>query len=155
MSQPDFTKPVYIKHGRLLCSSYTHWTGKPLIADQDDPEKLIHALFAAPFAIVSHGTEDDPVFNFGNKTALSLFELEWDQFIQTPSRESVEITNKKERDKLMTRVSTEGYIDDYSGVRVSSSGKRFLIKNATIWNVVDEHDNYYGQAAMFKDRDYV
>lgn len=147
---PDLTNDFYSKHGQLLCSSYANWTNKKLIADNNDPGTLILALYEAPFAVVSHGIENDPIFNFGNKTALELFELEWDRFIQVPSRESVEMTNRAERDKLMQRVTTNGFMDNYSGVRTSSSGKRFLIAEATIWNIVDINNIYYGQAAMFK-----
>ncbi len=147
---PDLCNGFYIKHGQLLCLSYAHWTIKKLIADNKDPETLILELYEAPFAVVSHGIENDPIFNFGNKTALELFELEWDQFIQVPSRESVEMTSRAERDKLMRQVTTNGYIENYSGVRVSSSGARFLIEDATIWNIVDANNVYYGQAAMFE-----
>ena len=95
MLQPNFNNEVYTKHGQLLCSSYRHWTDKPLITKHSEPNKLIFELYAAPFAIVSHGIEEDPIFNFGNKVALELFELNWEQFIQLPSRYSVETTNRK------------------------------------------------------------
>lgn len=149
MLQPNFNNETYIKHGQLLCSSYRHWTESPLISKNTEPDKLIFELYAAPFAIVSHGMEEDPVFNFGNKVALELFELDWAQFIQLPSRNSVEMTNRKQREELMRRVSKDGHIIDYTGVRVSSTGKRFKIEGATIWNIVDENGHYHGQAAMF------
>lgn len=147
---PDLCNEFYLKHGQLLCSSYVHWTDKRLITDNKDPEALIHTLYEAPFAVVSHGVESDPIFNFGNKTALELFELDWERFIQVPSRESVEAISRSERNELMQQVSTNGYMDNYSGIRVSSSGARFLIEAATIWNIIDANNIYYGQAAMFK-----
>jgi hypothetical protein len=119
------------------------------------PGSLIKTLYYAPFAIVSHDTQADPVFNFGNKTALHLFELEWDHFLKLPSRESVEMIKRDEREKLMQRVTTDGYIDNYSGIRVSSSGKRFLINDATIWNIVDADGVYHGQAAAFENWTYL
>jgi hypothetical protein len=36
-------------------------------------------------------------------------------------------------------------------VRIAKSGKRFLIKNVVVWNVYDQRQNFYGQAAYFKD----
>ncbi|MFT5395119.1 MAG: hypothetical protein ACI85N_000300 [Gammaproteobacteria bacterium] len=150
MLQPNFNNEVYIKHGHLLCSSYRHWTGKPLITKNSDPDKHIFELYTAPFAIVSHGIEEDPVFNFGNKVALELFEIDWEQFIQLPSRNSVEMTNRKQREELMRRVSNDGHMIDYTGVRVTSTGKRFKIEGATIWNIIDGNGHYHGQAAMFK-----
>ncbi len=50
----------------------------------------------------------------------------------------------------MRHVTENGYTNNYSGVRVSSTGKRFLIEDATIWNVLDNAGTYHGQAAMFK-----
>lgn len=140
----------YIKHGQLLCSSYTRWTNQSLLSE-NNPNKLLQGLYKAPFAIVSHGIEEDPIFNFGNKIALKLFEFNWEQFIQIPSRNSVEMTNRKQRDELMQRVSNDGHMVDYSGVRISSTGKRFKIEGATIWNIIDENEHYHGQAAMFKN----
>jgi hypothetical protein len=34
-------------------------------------------------------------------------------------------------------------------VRISSTGKRFLIKEAIVWNLVDDKGDYQGQAAAF------
>ena len=151
MLQPNFNTQAYNNHGQILCSSYRHWTDKHLISKHSEPDKLIIELYEAPFAIVSHGIENDPIFNFGNKVALELFELDWDQFIQLPSRNSIETKNRKQREELMRRVSNDGHMINYSGVRISSTGKRFKIEVATIWNIIDENDHYHGQAAMFKN----
>jgi len=40
-------------------------------------------------------------------------------------------------------------IDDYAGVRISKHGRRFMIEQATVWNLIDGHGKYCGQAAMF------
>ncbi|GJM05975.1 MAG: MEKHLA domain-containing protein [marine bacterium B5-7] len=155
MLQAHLNNEIYVNHGQLLCASYHHWTGKPLLTIQAEPDKLIMELYAASFAIVSHGIEDDPVFNFGNKVALELFELNWEDFIQLPSRNSVEMTNIKQREELMQRVTKDGHMSDYSGVRISSTGKRFNIEGATIWNIIDATGHYHGQAAMFKNWSFI
>ena len=122
---------------------------QPLITVDSGAIERIEALFAAPFALVSHGVEADPIFNFGNQVALSLFELTWEQFTALPSRESAEPVNQAERQRLLEQVTQNGYISDYRGVRISATGKRFLIEDATVWNLVDELGRYRGQAAMF------
>lgn len=139
----------YVKHASLLCRSYERFTGKPLLTCTVDPNERITKLFDAPFALVSHGTEEDPIFNFGNQTALELFELTWPQFIAMPSRLSAEPVNREERQRLLDQVTTYGYIDNYKGVRISSTGRKFIIESATVWNIVDELDLYHGQAAVF------
>jgi len=109
------------------------------------------ALFHAPFAVVSHDTADDPVFNYANQKALELFEMDWQSITHTPSRLSAETVNREERQRLLAQVSANGFIDDYSGVRISASGRRFRIENATVWNLVDAEGRNAGQAAMFSN----
>ena len=84
----------YRDHAHLLCSSYRHWTGERLLNAGDPSEDLAGQLYAAPFGIVSHGTEADPIFNFGNAVALELFEMSWEAFTRyrranQPSRSAV------------------------------------------------------------------
>lgn len=137
------------QHVGLLLLSYKKLTGRNLIDSDASIKDLAEKIYFASFALVSHGTGDDPVFNYGNKTALKLFEMNWNDFTQLHSRKSAEPINREERTKLLKRVTEDGFIDDYSGVRISSSGKRFEIKDAIVWNLVDENGFYRGQAATF------
>ena len=155
MTYPDFKNNFYTHHAKLLCSSYKHWAGKQLITEYQNTKNLIEALFDAPFALVSHGTETESVFNFGNRNALKLFELTWEQFIQLPSRKSADQENQEDRARLMARVNADGYATDCKGVRISSTGKHFLIEGATVWNVIDQNNKYHGQAAMFTQWSYL
>ena len=148
-----FSGEFHRKHADLLCESYERLTGKRLPGLAADPTALV--LFDAPFALVSHGTEDDPVFNFANRTALDLFEMSWEEFTALPSRKSAEPVNREERARLLAQVTRDGYIDDYSGVRISSSGRRFLIENAVVWNLIDGRGVYHGQAAVFDRWSYL
>jgi hypothetical protein len=63
---------------------------------------------------------------------------------------SAEPLNREERQRLLDAVSKRGYIDDYAGVRVSRTGRRFQIAAATVWNVMDENGQRHGQAATFE-----
>jgi hypothetical protein len=51
----------------------------------------------------------------------------------------------------MEEARRKGFISDYSGVRISRTGRRFIIQNAILWNVYDEEGAYRGQAAFFKE----
>jgi hypothetical protein len=145
------------KHEELLCNSYLKITGKNLIVPPifDTDIAVAEALFTAPFALVSHNAESDPVFNFGNQTALSLFEMTWETFTRLPSRLSAEPENRAARAALLNQVASQGFIDNYSGIRISATGKRFRIHRATVWNITDDNLNVIGQAAMFKDWQYI
>ena len=99
--------------------------------------------------MVSHGTEDDPVFNYGNRAALARFAMAWEEFTRLPSRESAEPVHRDERRRLLDRVARDGFIDDYEGVRITATGERFVVRGAVVWNVVDAEGVLRGQAATF------
>lgn len=50
---------------------------------------------------------------------------------------------------MLERARAKGYLDDYRGVRISHSGRRFLIEQAVVWNVIDPAGHRQGQAATF------
>lgn len=133
----------------LLCDSHARLTGRALGTAGELGVARARALFTADFALLAHGTEDDPLFCYLNQTALRLFELDWDTAVRLPSRASAEVVNQDARAALMRRVRETGYIDDYAGVRISASGRRFRIERATVWNVIDAAGVLRGQAAMF------
>jgi hypothetical protein len=144
---PHLNTAFYQQHAINLCYSYQQLLNKPLI-QMSHKGTLINQLFNAPFALLSHGLEGDPIFNFGNQTALSLFEYNWDAFTQLPSRLSAKPIDQVERQRLLDAVSQHGYIDNYAGIRIAASGREFLIENAVVWNVIDKNGSYCGQAAV-------
>ena len=108
-------------------------------------------LFEAPFAVISGGAEGDQILNYGNKTAMNLWQMDWETLTRTPSRLTAEPMHRDERAEFLRRVRERGFIDDYSGIRISSTGRRFRIVQATVWNVTDALGDYAGQAATFSN----
>ena len=137
------------RQARRLFASHRHWTGRDLCPPTEDDRELARRLFEAPFVLVAHGTETDPVLNYGNATALALWEMEWSEFIRTPSRYTAEAPNREERARLLAEVTRNGFIADYAGVRVTRSGRRFRIGQATVWNLLGDDGGHAGQAATF------
>jgi MEKHLA domain len=144
-----------IHHTQRLLHSYQHWTGETLFDLSSPPQEIAQALFEAPFVVVSHGIEADPIFNYANQTALGLWELSWDNFTVMPSRQTVRDVELEDREKLLKEAATKGFVKNYSGIRSANSGKRFYIENVILWNVLDENNQYCGQAAMFWKWKYV
>ncbi len=136
-------------HVALLVASLLRWTGRALIPPEVPAEGRARWVFEAPFAVLSHGTGVDPFFTYGNRCALALFEVDWEQLRAMPSRLSAEPLARAERERLLAQVTANGFIDDYQGVRISRRGRRFLIRRATVWNLSDEDGAYRGQAATF------
>jgi len=133
---------------RWLCASYERCVGTPLVQPVAG-QTLEGALWRAPRVIVSHGTQPDPIFHYGNAQALAVFEMDAESFCRLPSRLSAEPLARPEREALLARVARDGFIDRYSGVRISASGRRFRIDQAVVWNVNNDQGQYLGQAATF------
>jgi hypothetical protein len=139
------------KHIKNLMDSYYNLTGLFLIPNNTHPISLKDYFDQVNFVLLSHGTEADPLLNYGNQKALQLWEMTSAEFLQTPSRKTAESPLREERARLLQLVTSQGFINNYSGVRISKSGKRFQIKKAIVWNVSDENGQNIGQAATFQD----
>ena len=155
---PAASNGYYRQHARLLVDGFRRCTGRNLIApttpaDGDRAgtwaDDIGRRLFEAPFAVLSHGEGADPCFTYGNRTALELFEASWATLLAMPSRLSAEPVEQAERARLLARVRDRGFIDDYSGVRISHRGRRFLIRAAVVWTLTNEGGSACGQAATF------
>lgn len=130
----------------LIAESHVRLTGRALVPPGAD---VAETLWTSPAVVLAHGIEADPVFFYANRTALDLFELTAQEAIALPSRYSAESVERAERDRLFERVRADGYIDDYAGVRVSRTGKRFHIARATVWTLFDAAGAKHGEAATF------
>lgn len=132
-----------------MLDSFRRFVGRELITRTGDAARDSRIIFEAPFVVVSHGTQDDPVLNYGNQTALTLWQMDIPTLTSTPSRLTAEPMHRDERAQLMTRAARDGFVDDYRGIRISGTGRRFLIEQAIVWNLVDADGQRVGQAATF------
>lgn len=141
----------WVEHTQIMLNSFRRFVGRELIERTGDVTENARSIFEAPFVVVSHATQDDPILNYGNRAALSLWEMDIPTLTSMPSRLTAEPMHRDERAQLMARAAQDGFVDDYRGIRISSSGKRFLIEQAIIWNLVNEDGTRVGQAATFSD----
>lgn len=148
---PEFLPPAFRRGEeplrlRAVAASYQRLTGKPLVTGTAD---IVEAMWHSPDVILAHGREPDPRFFFANRAGLAAFEIAIEDMIGLPSRLSAEPALREERARLLERVGSFGFIDDYAGVRISALGRRFAIARATVWNVSDDAGRPIGQAATF------
>lgn len=144
-----------------LARSLTHASGRLLVAGANAlaPAALATVLKSAPFVLLSHGTTPaaDPVLNYANAAAIALFALNDNDIGNMPTRLTAAPAAQAARAKLLKDVTTNGWSDAYSGPRVARNGRTFVIKNATVWNVLALEDGgtgeACGQAAMFSEWD--
>jgi hypothetical protein len=149
-AEPQAANDFLVAHAQQMLDSHLRLTGRRLLPAGTGIE-MARALYQAPFVVLAHDTGDDPAFTYANRAAQQLFELPWAEIVGMPSRFSAEPMARDERQRLLERVASAGYIDDYSGVRIAKSGRRFMIRCATVWNLLDTHGNKTGQAATFPD----
>ncbi|AEG02862.1 MEKHLA domain-containing protein [Methylomonas methanica] len=154
MPMPSEANDFYRDHIALLVDSYENLLQRRF-TENTDADTLGQKLFTAEFALLSHNTDPDPLFNYANQKAMDLFELSWDELIGMPSRLSVEPENHQARERLMAKVTATGFVENYTGIRVSKTGRRFRIDNAVIWNLYGRQGEYQGQAAYFSDWVYL
>lgn len=136
-------------HVQLLLNSFAERLGRELILRTGTAADQAERLFHAPFVVAAHGTEIDPVLNYGNARALALWEMSWEEFTRTPSRLTAEPVHRNERSRLLAQTRQHGYVDDYSGIRISKTGRRFRIERAIVWNLTAADGSHGGQAATF------
>ncbi|MDA0660301.1 MAG: MEKHLA domain-containing protein [Planctomycetota bacterium] len=134
-----------------ILDSFERWLGRDLVPRTGSTAEQADRLFRAPFVVVSHGVEPDPILCYGNALALQLWEMDAATFCRTPSRETAEPLHRDERARLLQATTLHGYVNNYQGIRISRTGKRFMIQGAIVWNVVTHSGKYHGQAATFSD----
>ena len=155
MESRPWSESRIVEWSHRLLESYHYWIGQDLIDRAGDRKAQALRLFEVSVVVVSHGVEPAPILNYGNQAALDLWELSWEQFIQTPSRLTAEPDDQAEREQMLMQARAKGYYDGYRGVRVSSTGRRFLVEQAVIWNVINPAGHRIGQAAAFSQWSYL
>lgn len=102
-----------------------------------------------PFVVLAHGTDADPSFIYANKAAQACFGYAWEEFLSLPSRLSAEAQDREERQRLLDRVHRDGFMSGYRGVRIAKSGRRLIIEDGVVWELIDRQGARHGQAATF------
>jgi hypothetical protein len=154
-NEPSEDNDFLAVHADRLIASLRRWTGRDLVDRGLPPAEQARRLFYAPYIVLSHDLSPDPLLNYANLAGLRLFDLTWEQLICLPSRQTAEPVHREERARLLQAVTRQGYIDDYRGIRISRTGRRFRIERATVWNLLDENEAPYGQAATFSEWQYL
>jgi hypothetical protein len=123
LPEPSENNAYLAKHVTLMEESLQRLTGKQFTDFGLNRNNLAKNLYHAPFVMVSHNADPDPIFNYANLTAQKLFEMNWAEFTLCPSRLSAEVPNQEERAKLLKVVTTQGFIDQKNGCKPRPLGR--------------------------------
>ena len=126
-------------HVSILDNSLRKLTGKGIrerigLDEKENGDIYKDFCMDERFVIVSHGTEDDPIYNFSNVAGMEAFVRSWDEFIELPSRLSVVLQTKDEesRIQLMRKVTDDGFVEGASGIRVRGDGQFIKLVDAVV-----------------------
>ena len=134
----------------LLVSSYRRTVGgEPAFLEPGVRPSADWLYQHALHPVLAHNTDPDPRFIYANKAAQAAFEYDWDEITLLPSRLSAEPIDREERQRLLDAVARHGFAAGYSGVRIAKSGRRFLIEDGVVWQLIDRDGAVRGQAATF------
>ena len=127
-------------HQRLFQSPLVRSSGIRLAAQE---------LFVLDQVVLCHDGSEDPRFLYANRAALQLFSRNCEQMVGMPSRLSASANQRLSRREQLELARRQDKLENYSGVRVNSQGRRFQIRGARIWSLIDQERHYSGQAACF------
>jgi len=150
-----------VRQVQRMLDSYARWTGSTLCSDlglgrvAGDAAAVAGIVYQLPWVVVAHGSGSDPLFVYANRCAQALWELDWPAFTRLPSRRSADPGHVAERSRWLATAAATGFVTGCHGERVAASGRRFLIEQVTIWNVLDEAGAAHGQAAAYRSWRYL
>jgi MEKHLA domain len=151
LSIPTAENNYHREHVLMMLENLQRWTGYDLIKEWGlSLANLGEQVFNADFYILSQDRSADPILTYGNKQVLELWEVGWEELTKMPSRATAKPVDRAERAAMMERVKVANYLDGYSGIRVSKTGKEFKISDGIIWNLFTDNGDFYGQAAWFR-----
>ena len=136
----------------VIAESFERLAGRRLVEATGSLER---AMWHAPRVILAHDTEPDPLLFYANRAGLELFQMRADALIGLPSHRTVEPALRAQRAALFETLERDHIVSGYSGTRVSASGRRFTIVDASVWNLVDAQGTRHGQAASFAEWRFV
>jgi len=149
--------PFLKEQSRLIVESYEFVTGRTLrdVNANATGEDLAQQLYESEKAVLSHDRivhlhQWDNIYNYANQTALKLFERTFEQQVQLFSTRSAgaDHSSQNDRNSLLAQCLAKGYVE-FDGERVSASGNKVVLKEACLFNLIDDRGIFRGQAVIF------
>lgn len=132
-----------------VAQAFRRATGRNLPLDPAAPGE---SAWFGDFALLTHRGGAEAVLNYGNLFAQALWACDWEDFTRLPSSATAPQGGREARAAMMDRVMREGFVSGYDGERVAADGRRFAIRDVTIWRLRDDAGDF-GVAAFFRRAD--
>jgi len=140
--------PRFITRAREILDSYARLLGRELIPRSGDAAEDARRLFDLPLAVLAHDTSPQPLLDWANQAAAMAFDATPEALLGLPSAATAPADAVADRGKLFEALARDGFVTGYSGVRISLTGRRFVIDDVTVLEVTDAAGSPAGHAAV-------
>jgi len=140
--------PRFIARATLILDSHRRLLGRELCARSGDAAEDARRLFHLPLAVLAHDTSPQPLLDWANLAAARAFDATPESLLGRPSADTAPADAIDERRALFDVLARQGFVTGYSGVRVSLTGRRFVIDDVTVLEVTDAAGQPAGHAAV-------
>lgn len=135
---------------RVSSDSLKRFTGVSLLELMDGVSTIHNVHDNERYAVLSHGNQTDPIYNYFNKGALLTFQWPESEIYALPSRYSApDGFVRADRAKMMQTVVEQHVRIIPIAIRQTKAGECFQLTNVTLWNVYDDNGVRVGQTAIF------
>lgn len=133
---------------REILDSYRRLLGRELLPRSGDATEDARRLFDLPLAVLAHDTAPQPRLDWANRAAAMAFDATPESLLGRPSAATTPADAVADRGKLFEALARDRFVTGYSGVRVSLTGRRFVIDDVTVFEVTDADGRPAGHAAV-------
>mmetsp|Transcript_12925 Transcript_12925/g.17671 ORF Transcript_12925/g.17671 Transcript_12925/m.17671 type:complete len:252 (-) Transcript_12925:59-814(-) len=130
-----------IMHSLMLLESFRKAAGTPLM-EGADISSAPTMLFKAPFCLVSATTNDEPVLNYANQTALDFLGYTWEELTSLSLEKII-----NDKDKFNEAVKqAEDNTSKYTGDFLTKSGSAVPAEDSNVWCIKSGKGDVVGRA---------
>lgn len=139
---------AWIDRATVILDSYRRLLGRDLFDRTGDAAADARHLDALPIAVLAHDTATPPVLDWVNRAAAAAFDAAPADLVGRPSAATAPPDAAADRRQLFISLRERGVVTGYSGVRVSLTGRRFVITDVTVCELRDRDGRAAGHAAI-------
>lgn len=131
-----------------ILDSFRRHLGRELVERSGDLAEDARRLFDLPLAVLAHDTSPAPLLDWVNLAAARAFDATPETLLGRPSAATAPAEAIADRQHLFTLLAEHGFVTGYSGVRISLTGRRFIIDDVTVLTLADTSGRQAGHAAV-------
>lgn len=140
--------PRFITRACEILDSYRRLLRRNLIEHSGDAAEDTRRLFDLPLAVLAHDTAPQPLLDWANRAAALAFDATPESLLGHPSAATAPADAVADRRALFDVLARQAFVTGYSGVRISLTGRRFVIDDVTVLEVTDAAGRPAGHAAV-------